>query len=85
MPSEACTDRIDVFIIKRKMLKIVLCVKYVCLTKDKPIYKRQIHLLVKEDITQGYDSKSSAGKKIWLVGLKKLGRKSSCIQHRVVP
>jgi hypothetical protein len=53
----------------------MLCVRYVCLTNDKPVHKRQIYPLVKEDITQGYDSKSSAEKKISVIGLKKLGTK----------
>jgi hypothetical protein len=47
---KAWTDRGLVYIVKGRIFKLML---YVHLTEAKLIYKRQIHPLVRLDVTQG--------------------------------
>jgi hypothetical protein len=58
---KAWTDRGLVYRTKARIFNNMLNVRYMHLTKAKPVYKRQTHPLVREDVTQG--CKSSVAKK----------------------
>jgi hypothetical protein len=54
----------DMCVVQKKDFSVnMLYMRYVHLTKAKPIHKRQTHPLVTEDVNKDYDRKGSVKKK----------------------
>jgi hypothetical protein len=66
-----------VYSAKGRIFNNMLHVRYVHLTKAKPIHKRQTHPLVREVLHKDFDRWGSAEKKSLAVSLKGLGAKTN--------
>jgi hypothetical protein len=70
------TDRGLIYNAQGRICNSMLYVGYICLTKAKPIHKRQTHPFMREELHKDYDHKGTV-KKLLVVGLKGLGAKTN--------